>query len=348
MHGQLRKSITTLVFVLCGGALGGAAAQAPKTALALKPQAPERYVVVPGDTLWSIAERYTDSPWRWRELWDLNKEQIANPHRIYPGSVIVLDRERGRIALLETVKLSPRLRAESTAREPIPSIPPQVIEPFLTQPLVVEPDGLDRAPTIVAADDGRVALAAGSRAYVRGMGGAKAQSWQVYRRGGPLVDPETKLTLGYEAIYLGTARVLRDGEPATIELISVTQEVGIGDKLLPAPAPQPVRYAPHAPQKPVHGQIMTIHGSAGRVAETAQHAIVTINRGKADGLEVGHVLALHRYGGGLAQAAAGAGVPVPLERYGLAFVFRVFERVSYALVMHVTRTVSPHDVVQNP
>ena len=348
MHDQLRKSITTLIFALCGAAAGGAWAQAPKTPLALKPDAPERYIVVPGDTLWSIAERYTDSPWRWPELWSLNKEQITNPHRIYPGNIILLDRARAQLALA-TVRLAPRVRAESTASEAIPSIPPQIIEPFLTQPLVVEPDGLERAPTVVAADDGRVALAAGSRAYVRGLGSAKTDAWHVYRRGGPLVDPDTRSTLGYEAIYLGTARVIRAGEPATIELTSVTQEVSIGDKLVPAPAPAPVNYAPRAPQKPVQGRVMTIYGSSGRVAETAQNAIVTLNRGKADGLEVGHVLALHHVAGSVVDAGRGGeGSALPMERYGIAFVFRVFDRVSYALVMRVTRTVSPLDVVRNP
>ena len=74
MYQQWRKSITTLAFVLTGVLSAGALAQAPKTPLAVKPDAPERYVVVPGDTLWSIAQRYTDSPWRWSELWNLNKE----------------------------------------------------------------------------------------------------------------------------------------------------------------------------------------------------------------------------------------------------------------------------------
>jgi hypothetical protein len=350
MDVQLRKSITTLIFVLCAALAGGVWAQAPKSPMAIKPDAPDRYVVVPGDTLWSIAERYTDSPWRWPELWDLNKDQIRDPHRIYPGNIVLLDRMRGQLALADTVKLSPRVRAESTAREAVPSIPPQIIEPFLTRPLIVEADGLDKAPSIVAADDGRVVLAAGNRAYVRGLGDAKAGAWYAYRRGGPLVDPESNQTLGYEAVYLGTARVVRAGEPATIEITSVAQDVGIGDRLVPAPAPVPVNYAPRSPQKPILGRVMTIYGSAGRVAETAQNAIITINRGKADGLEVGHVLALHRFGGAVARAAGpgAAGADLPNERYGLAFVFRVFDRVSYALVMRVTRTVSPQDVVQNP
>lgn len=353
MHQVWRKSITTLAFVLATAVSAGAAAQAPKTPLALKPDAPDRYVVVPGDTLWSIAQRYTDSPWRWSELWNLNKDQIKNPHRIYPGNVIVLDRARQRLAVSDTVKLTPRVRAESTARAAIPSIPPAMIEPFLVRPLVVEPDGLDNAPTIVAAEESRVILEAGNRAFVRGMGGSKEPTWFVYRRGPALVDPETKTTLGYEAIYLGTARVLRSGEPAVIQLSSVTQEVGIGDKLIPAGRPEVPTYAPHAPANPVRGRIISLYGGGTKLGEAGSHTVISINRGKSQGLEVGHVLALYRPGALVAEgpgsrAPSGTPLTLPDERYGLAFVFRVFDRVSYALVMQITKPVNTQDLVQNP
>src|SRR3954466_15804425 len=139
MVQQLRKSITTLAFFAISG---GAFAQAPTAPLTLRPDAPDRYVVVPGDTLWAISQRYTDSPWRWPELWGFNKEQIRNPHLIYQGYVIVLDRARGQLTIGESkpgeqsppaqpaaavpadpgsVKLGPRIRSESLAKEQIPS-----------------------------------------------------------------------------------------------------------------------------------------------------------------------------------------------------------------------------------
>ena len=354
MVQQLRKSITALAFFI---ACGTAFAQPGKPALTLKPDAPERYVVVPGDTLWGISLRYTDSPWRWPELWDLNKDNIRNPHLIYPGNVISLDRSRGRLSVAGgppgTVKLSPRSRAEPLAKSEIPSIPPSAIEPFLSRPLVIEPDGMDKAPTIVAAEANRVILAAGNTAYVRGIGGSKEESWYVYRRGNPLVDPDTNRTLGYEAIYLGTAQVTRPGDPATVVLTSVVQEVAPGDKLVATGQPRPVNYAPHAPSNSFKGSVMSIYGGLGKVGEAGAQAIITINRGKADGLEVGHVVALHSRGGSVRDASRATNEPdafirLPDERAGLAFVFRVFDRVSYALVMHVTRPVNPLDVVQTP
>lgn len=353
MRNQHNKFITSLVFALCSIATAAGWAQVPKTPLALKPNAPERYVVVPGDTLWSIAERFTDSPWRWPELWNLNKDQIKNPHRIYPGNVIVIDRTRGQLALSGTVKLSPRVRAESTAREAIPSIPARIIEPFLTRPLMIEPEGLDNAPRIVAIDEGRVVTGNDGKAFVSGMGDSKEASWYLYRRGNALVDPDTSLTIGYEAIYLGTARVIRPGEPATVELASVTQEIGLGDRLVPAGRPEIINYAPHAPAAAIQGRVVSIYGGLRTVGEAGIHSIVALNRGKADGLELGHVLALYRHRGTVGDTyktknASDAGIALPEERYGLAFVFRVFDRVSYALVMNVTRPVSPMDVVRTP
>jgi hypothetical protein len=358
MHQLWRKSITTLAFVLFWAISAGAFAQAPKTPIVLKPDAPDRYTVVPGDTLWSIAQRYTDSPWRWSELWDRNKDEIKNPNRIYPGNIIVLDRSSGRLALdASTVKLSPQVRAESTAITVVPSIPPNVIEPFLTRPLVIEPDGLDKAPALVAADSRRTVFEAGSRGFVRGIGNSKESDWFLYRRGIPLVDPQTRTTLGYEAIYLGTARVTQQGEPAMVEVTSVTREVMLGDRLVPAGRPQIPDYAPRAPTVPVQGQVISLYGDRAQLAEGALGAIISINRGKAQGIEPGNVLALYRLGTTVAEAQGtrygwtpkeGSDLKLPNERYGLAFVFRVFDRVSYALVMQASRPVNLNDVVQNP
>jgi hypothetical protein len=376
MVQQLRKSITTLVFFLVSGVALG---QAPSAPLTVKPDAPDRYVVIPGDTLWSISQRYTDSPWRWPELWNLNKEQIRNPHLIYPGYVLLLDRERGRLSIAgtepgpgpgpapgpapgpgtetgtagESVRLGPRVRAESLAAQGIPSIPASVIEPFLTRPLVVEPEGLDKAPTIVGTQTNRVILAAGNTAYVRGIGASKEETWYVYRRGGALVDPDTNRTLAYEAIYLGTAQLTRPGDPATVTLTSTVQEVGAGDKLVAAGRPQPVNYAPRAPATQIRGRVMSIYGSSCKVAEAGPQSIISINRGRADGIELGHVLALYALGGTVRDTskpkdAPDALIKLPNERAGLAFVFRVFDRVSYALIMNITRPFGPLDVVQTP
>lgn len=355
MVQQLRKSITALaLFLVCGIA----AAQGTQAPLTLKPDAPERYVVVPGDTLWGISQRYTDSPWRWPELWGMNKDQIRNPHLIYPGDVLVLDRIKGQLSLQAgsaagTVKLSPRARAESLAKQEIPSIPPTAIEPFLTRPLVVEPDGLDNAPAVVGTELNKVMLSAGATGYARGLKDSKEDTWYVYRKGGPLIDPETNQTLAHEAIYLGTARITRPGEPATFVVSTAVSEIGTGDKLVAAGRPLPVTYAPRAPGKPIKGRIISIYGGVSKTGEAGRYSIVTLNRGRSEGLEIGHVLALYSRGGTVRDASKAKNAPdaqiqLPDEHSGLVFVFRVFERVSYALVMNATKPVGPLDVVQTP
>jgi hypothetical protein len=335
-------------------------------------------VIVPGDTLWGISSRYTDSPWRWPELWGMNQEQIQNPHLIFPGQVLLLDRARGTLSIEDlqrgtgprpqgtgpgtqagtvtgpippggSVKLAPRVRAESLAGQQVPSIPPSAIEPFLSRPLVIEPDGLERAPTIIATEKDRVVLAAGNVAYVRGMKQSKEETWFVFRRGEPLIDPDSERTLAYEAIYLGTAQLTRAGEPATIVLTSAVQEVGAGDRLVAAGPAQALSYAPHAPSSDLKGRVIKIYGTTGRVGEAGPLQIISINRGRTDGIEVGHVLALHSLGGTVRDTSRrNTRLALPDERAGLSFVFRVFDRVSYALVMHITRPIGPLDVVRTP
>jgi hypothetical protein len=352
MSNRPYKSITTLVFAILGLLALNAWAQAPRSPIALKPNAPDRYVVVPGDTLWGIAERFTDSPWRWPELWNMNKDQIKNPHRIYPGDVILIDRSGGRLALAGTVKLSPKVRTESMTAEGIPTIPPNAIEPFLSQPVLIEPGGLDLAPRIVAFDSRRVIVGDGGKAFVRGMGDSKEGSWLLYRQGNALIDPDTNTTLGYEAIYLGTAKLVQPGDPATIEVATVAQEIGIGDRLVPAGRPDIVRYAPHAPAANVQGRIVSLYGGLATVGEAGKFSIVALNRGRADGVELGHVFALFRDRGTVVDPTmrkfAADVVQLPEERYGLVFVFRVFDRVSYALVMSASRPVQARDVFRTP
>jgi hypothetical protein len=323
----------------------------------LQDNAPDRYVVVRGDTLWSIAARFLKDPWRWPEMWKLNQDQLKNPHLIYPGDVIVLDRSGPQIELKmgDTVRLSPRVRSEDTSKEAVPSIPPKVIEPFLSRPLVIEPDGLDQAPRIIAAQADRVYLSSGDVAYVSGIKDAKLDSvWQIYRPGKPLVDPDSQKTLGYEAVFLGDSRVISTGDPATIQIFAAQQETGKGDRLVAAGPITLNNYAPHAPTASIRGRLIATRGG---LLETGPQNVIALNKGRNDGLEPGHVLALLRLGRTAQDRTPSrkwfgadkvAETKLPDERYGLVFVFRTFDRVSYALVMSASRPVLIDDVVTTP
>ena len=138
---------------------------------------PDRHIVVPGDTLWGISGKFLKEPWRWPEIWRMNREQIHNPNRIYPGDVIVLDRDANGRPFLRVgeSKLSPRIY-EEPIKTAIPPIQPSVIEPFISSPLIIEANQLDSAPRIIATQDKRVLMANGDRAYVRNSGGALVDS----------------------------------------------------------------------------------------------------------------------------------------------------------------------------
>ncbi|TSE32873.1 LysM domain protein [Tepidimonas charontis] len=345
----------------------------------LAPNAPERYTVKRGDTLWAIAGVYLKRPWRWPELWGMNLQQIRNPHLIYPGQVLVLTRVGDRAILqlaegeLPTVKLSPRVRSEPLAVE-IPALPPGAIEPFLTDVAIVDAQQHERAPRIVAAPDSRVLLARGDRAYARGQYGSVAalsgdalevergrtKTLAIYRNAQPLRDPDTGELLGYEAHAVGRAVLVR-GEnvagddtaahtvvPATIDIVQAREEIRIGDRLLPLRAEESRRYVPHAPATPLKGQIVKIHGEAVHIA--GQNQVVVLNRGAVDGLEPGHVLALLKGGGRIADRTDGERpeLQLPAERNGVMMVFRTFERVSYALVLQINDAVRVGDPFVNP
>jgi hypothetical protein len=310
--------------------------------------APDRYVVVPGDTLWGISAKFLKEPFRWPEVWRLNRDQIKNPHRIYPGETITLEGRSGepQLKLGEMAKGQPVVIVEDSKSEGIPSIPQNVIEPFLSQPLVVDENGLRTAPRIIATQEDRVYVGSDNRVYVTGVK-TNDRNWQLYRPGKALIDPDTSETLGYEAFYLGSARLSREGEPATFDIATAREEIGRGDRLVVANRPEIVSYAPHAPAAGVSGRLISVYGGLG---EGGRYSVVTLSRGVRDGLEIGHVLALYRAGAVVSERFEGKRTTykLPEERYGLVFVFRLFDRVSYALVMDASRPIQVGDVVRTP
>jgi len=347
----------------------------------LAPNAPDEYTVKPGDTLWAISRLYLLRPWRWPELWGMNISEIANPHRIYPGQVLYLDKSGGRARLTMrrgpggsgdggTIKLSPRTRFDSLAGMALPTLNPSIIEPFLSEPIVVDADTLQAAPRIVAGNDSRVLLSRGDRAYARGNADTPLletpgplQNFRVFRSATPLKDPGTGEILGYEAQYLGKAQLKR-GEsttvetekdkdvitvvPASIDIIAAREEIRAGDRLLPEPPRQLLSYVPRAPSTQVEGRIISVYGNAVQFA--AQNQVVAINKGTRDGIDSGHVLAILKNGETILDRTGERKetIKLPNERIGLLMVFRPFEKVSYALVLEITDTPRAGDFLVNP
>ncbi|MDP1862724.1 MAG: LysM peptidoglycan-binding domain-containing protein [Thiobacillus sp.] len=377
--------------------------------LKLQDNAPEKYVVVKGDTLWDISGRFLKDPWRWPQIWNMNRSEIKNPHWIYPGDMVVLDRSgkeprlslvKGNAGGMTTVKLSPGVRSTNISNDAIPAIPISVIHPFLSQPRVVPKGAFDDAPFIIGSNDERVVLASGDDAFATG-GKPGVTRWNLLRPGKALKDPESGEVLGYEVEYLGDARTLVEGAPQKIRITRSTQEILPKDKLVEADNTTTYEFVPHAPETKISGRIISAYGG---MTDSGRYQTVVINRGRNDGLEEGHVLTVFREGQAVTLTRdekdrmtwvneKSKGIPdggawlysdvrclkenskvtydqtaevrntfrntclgnkndravkLPDARSGLVMVYRVYDRVSYALIMESDGPVYLLDTVRNP
>ena len=346
----------------------------------LAPDAPDTYVIKRGDTLWAISGKFLKSPWRWPELWGMNMDQIRNPHLIYPGQTLYLEKVGGMARLRTTppgtpdagtVRVSPRVRISGVDDAPILALPPHIIEAFLNEAIIVEDAAtLDNAPRIVATTEDKVLITSGDRAYARGRVAPleeqepRVPSYRVFRNAVPLVEPGTNRVLGYEAKYLGSAELVRSegvgadptrtGQndayvPATIDIKRAKEEMRVGDRLLPAPPRVLESYVPHAPVVPVDAAIVSVYGDA--VQLVGQSSVVSLSAGAAEGIENGTVLAIVTGGRVLQDRSPGGDLTkmmLPLERAGVVMVFRTFQHLSYGLVLEVNQPVRIGDRVVNP
>jgi hypothetical protein len=329
----------------------------------VKPDHPDSYTVVKGDTLWDIASRFLNDPWLWPELWHINTE-IRNPHLIYPGDVIVLQYVDGKPYItmdgaaaatpkydkpaIKSFKLSPKIRSESIEKA-ITTIPRELIAPFLSRPRVATEDEIDAAPHIIASYERHLITGTGNKIYAKGFSDKLFGSYHVVRPGIEYEDPETGETLGYELIDLANANVQKTGDPVTLIVSEARQEVINGDLLFPHEEKKlDFRFIPRAPTEKINGQIIHVINGLNLIG---QYNIVVINRGAKDGLEPGHVLAVLQKGEEVRnpRSVFGWGTEkLPDERAGVMMIFSVKEKLSFGLIMEAQKTIRRMDKVTNP
>ncbi|MGE0313927.1 MAG: LysM peptidoglycan-binding domain-containing protein [Lautropia sp.] len=327
--------------------------------------APDKHVVVKGDTLWGISGTFLKAPWRWPEVWQLNKDQIRNPHLIYPGDIVYLDTSGptprlrlgkpvgGRVVADQyaaagqagQARLEPMVRARALEKDAIPTISTAAIEAFINRPLIVDEKGLAGSPRIVATQEGRVYLGRGDKAYVRGIKDDSIPEWHIYRPAKPLLDPDTRKPLAYEALYLGTAHIVRKGDPATIQISGNAEEIGEGDRLVAAEPARTVNFAPRPPERDVKGKIVSVYRG---VTQVGKNSVVALNIGKQQGLDVGHVLEIQLTGKLAKDRETNELLKLPNEPIGQLLVFRTFDTISYGLIVDATQSISVGDTVINP
>ncbi len=368
--------------------------------VALAPDHPQRYTVVPGDTLWGIAGRFLRDPWRWNEVWEENPD-VSNPNLIYPGDVLTLSFRDGRPRIrnqragggMRVVKLTPRVRV-TELEAAIPTIPLNAIAPFLSRPVVTDSRTLDDAPYVVGFPEDHILAGTGGTLYVRSIMTDANDRFDVLRPGQEYRDPDTNEVLGYEALSVASAALERPGDPATLMVTRSSREVEIGDRVLPSREDAPIRGL--VPRPAPLGMLGKIVAVLNGVSQIGQYDIVVLNRGLRERVELGQVFEVYQggtqrrdqvrsqragwnwrnetpldtsfwYGDweitGWSRDEPDPNAPLPLHvqarresttyispnsRSGVVMVFRVFPRVSFALVMHADRPMHIGEVVATP
>jgi hypothetical protein len=335
-------------------------------AVALQENAPLRYVVKKGDTLWSIATRFLRDAWQWPEVWYVN-EKVKNPHLIYPGDELYLYYKDGaprvaRVGEGETggttpqgdplplggeASMVPRAR-ESALDAAVFSIPLESVRQFLRGPRMIDEDQLDDAPYLVDFETKKLLGGADDIAYALEIEDRSITQYQIVRRGQPYRGPDDNDVVGFEVLAVGEAEVRVFGDPSTVYIRRSSMEARAGDYLLPQETdPLASRFIPHAPEKAVDGKIMSVYNG---VSQIGQYMIVAINRGSEQGIEAGHVLSVMQSGREAKDPYSFIGyrVQLPAIKAGTLMVFKVMPRMSYALVMSATREIHVNDGVEKP
>lgn len=353
MIKALRK---TLLGVVMATVTAAAVAATDGDNVQVADNAPDSYVVKKGDTLWAISGMFLKQPWRWPEVWKLNQQQIHNPHLIYPGQTIVLDRNGPTLSVGRSVtngndRLSPRVY-ETDATSPIAAISMEAIRPFLIEPLVTEQPDNPNLPTVVAIQEDRVIAGVNDTIYAKNLRDDNTvASWHVYRPGRPIRNPyNDKDILGYEAEYVATAKVTipeANGKVAEMQVTESKLAVNSTDRLQPAGKSELMAAPPHAPSNHIEAGIAAVYGG---VNVAGKNSVVSISAGRTSGVEPGHVFAVMRANGSSIYTGDGKKEVInkPDSRNGLLYVFRVFNRISYALVVEAGGPVYVGDKVTNP
>ena len=319
--------------------------------IVLKKEHPTKYVIAEGDTLWYIASRFLRDPWRWPDIWHVNP-QISNPDLIYPGDEVeltfkdgkpqlVLRRGNSKKGKLRTVKLSPKIRKQKLHKA-IPTIPVDAIQQFLSHPGVLTEEEIANSASIVAFQDNRLISSVGNIIYAQNIAPGSNPLFTIVRPGKVYVDTVKgdDIPLGIEAIYVGEARVNTFGKPTTMVITHSARETLLGDKLIPAKSQDAAyNFSPHAPKTQVTGKIISVVEGVSRIG---QYHIVVINRGSKHNLEKGHVLAIQQKGKVVGD------MQLPNVPAGYLMLFRVFDKVSYALIMKASRAIRLSDLVTTP
>ncbi len=339
--------------------------------LTLNPNAPKSYIVKKGDTLWDISGIFLKQPWLWPKLWRLNPE-INNPHLIYPGDELrlVFDAQ-GQPMLVKgkpELKWSPRIRKQLKDQNPVSTIPLEVIAPFIHYDSVKNEEELALLPYVIGSDEGHKSSIDGFKVYVNS-DLVVGQSYAMYHKGSAIVDPESSDVLGYNVRLVGTGKAIRSGnmsakQPGTIYVDGAKREIRSGAYVAPVNNDQ--QYPSIFTMRAGNTSQGLIVSSAIELREFAKYDIVMINKGKEQNVRTGDVLTVNRKGPSVVETDNGPqyisdssrwnrmssanhlDYDIPAELIGRVMVFKVYDKVSMALILSSEKPLRVLDGVTAP
>jgi hypothetical protein len=347
MKISLNAMAKALLMTAFSSALLMTSAHANNPSPTIKADAPNRYIVKKGDTLWDISGRYLDSPWRWKEIWATNK-QIKNPNLIYPNDILILCVIQGKTLIgVDTGEgcagvekqlmgnvVASSVTVTSTANS-IPAIPMSAIRHWLDKTIIVNPKDFNTTPYILASKNRNLITASGDEVYAKGVPLIVGQRYGVYREGEMYVEPKTQEVIGLEVTQVATGLVTstESNGVTSIQLTeSYDKEVREGDRVfveLDNSIP-PVFYPTPATVNR-GGMIVRVMDS---ISSAARGGVVAINLGSTHGAKPGDVLTVYQKGP-LVRDILDNDTPVrlPSEPSGMVMVFNTFDKISYAYVL---------------
>lgn len=329
----------------------------------IKADAPNRYVVKKGDTLWDISGKYLDSPWRWKEIWATNK-QIRNPHLIYPKDVIILcvikgqklvgiDTGEGCAGLEKAIAApAPVVTAQVSVAGSIPAIPLASIEAWLDRMIIVNPDDYRTTPYVLASKNKNILTGAGNKIYARGVPLIVGQRYGVYREGEPYVDPVSRKVIGLEVTQVASGIVtdVTSNGVSSIEVQkSYGQEIREGDHVFAEVGQYlPPMFYPKPATVTRGGRVIRVMSS---ISSVGRDGVVAINLGSNQGASAGDVLSVFQKGPLIQDNIAepkGSVVRLPSEEIGYMMVFKTFDNISYAYVLDAEAPIHVDDLLLPP
>ena len=340
--------------------------------LTIKSDAPKSYVVKKGDTLWEISGIFLNQPWLWPKLWRLNPE-INNPHLIYPGDELrlVFD-EQGQPMLVKgkpELKWSPKIRKQLKDQNPVSTLPLHAIAPYIRYDSVKSAAELEGLPRIIGSDEGYKSSIDGLKVYINS-DLTIGQSYGVYHKGDAIVDPKTNENLGYNIRLVGTGKATHTGDmskmqPSTIYIDGAKREIRSGAFVIPVNEGQqyPSIFTMRAASQSLEGLIVS---SVAKLREFAKFDVVMINKGSSQDMQVGDVLTVKRKSPAVVETDSGpqytkdtsrwnklasdslSDYDMPAESIGQVMVFRVYDKVSMALILNSEKPLRVLDGVAAP